>query len=244
MIGGRRPITGRKPGDRRVRVERPHAQYFRYTGHNQLVARREASMPRTPLGRSLRRAKTWMLGRPLASDEEIGERLPKRLALPIFSSDAISSSAYATEEILRVLVLAGAGALLLSIEVAIAISLLLAVVAISYRQVCYAFPNGGGAYAVARQELRPHPRARRRGRPADRLRHDGRCLHVVGNGPADLDRPGARGAADRGRRRGHRADHHREPAGPPGVRQHLRGPDIPVRDHGPRDHRVGGGQHR
>ena len=53
------------------------------------------------------------------------------------------------------LVLAGAGALLVSIEVAIAIAILLAVVAISYRQVCNAFPGGGGAYAVARQELAP-----------------------------------------------------------------------------------------
>jgi amino acid transporter len=155
LIGGRRPISGRKPGDRRVRVERPHAPYFRYTGPNQLVAKPEASLPRSEFQRQFRRAKAWLLGRPLASEEEIGERLSKRLALPIFSSDAISSSAYATEEILRVLVLAGAGALLVSIQTAIAISVLLAVVAISYRQVCNAFPGGGGAYAVARQELRP-----------------------------------------------------------------------------------------
>src|SRR5207344_2869021 len=138
MIGGRRPLTGRKPGDRRVRVERPHAAYFRYTGPNQLVAKPEASVPRTALGRGLQRSKAWLIGRPLASEEEIGERLSKRLALPIFSSDAISSSAYATEEILRVLVVGGASALFLSIPVAIAISVLLAVVAISYRQVCYA----------------------------------------------------------------------------------------------------------
>ena len=75
--------------------------------------------------------------------------------MAIFSSDAISSSAYATEEILRVLVLAGAGALLLSIQVAIAIALLLAVVSVSYRQVCRAYPNGGGAYVVARTNLAP-----------------------------------------------------------------------------------------
>ncbi len=148
-------MKGRKPADRRVRVERPHSAYFRYTGPGQLVAKPTASVPRSALGRTLVRWKAWLIGRPLASEEEIGERLSKRLALPIFSSDAISSSAYATEEILRVLVLAGAGALLVSIEVAIAISVLLAVVALSYRQVCNAFPGGGGAYAVARQELRP-----------------------------------------------------------------------------------------
>ncbi|MGZ6079636.1 MAG: APC family permease, partial [Myxococcaceae bacterium] len=81
------------------------------------------------------------------------ERLPKKLALPIFSSDAISSSAYATEEILRVLVLAGAGALLLSLPVAAAIALLLAVVSTSYRQIGHVYPSGGGAYAVARANL-------------------------------------------------------------------------------------------
>ena len=83
------------------------------------------------------------------------ERLSKRKALAIFSSDAISSSAYATEEILRVLLIAGAGALLVSVQVAIAIALLLAVVSLSYRQVCRAYPNGGGAYIVARTNLAP-----------------------------------------------------------------------------------------
>ncbi len=155
MIGGRRPIKGRKPADRRVRVERPHAPYFRYTGPGQLQAKAAASGPRTGSERAVATVKEWLIGRPLASVEDIDQRLSKRLALPIFSSDAISSSAYATEEILRVLVLAGAAALFLSIPVAIAISVLLAVVAISYRQVCYAFPGGGGAYAVARQELAP-----------------------------------------------------------------------------------------
>jgi amino acid transporter len=155
MIGGRRPVAGRKPGDRRIRVERPHTAYFRYAGPNQLVAKPEASAARTPLGRRLTRAKAWLIGRPLANEEEAEERLSKRLALPIFSSDAISSSAYATEEILRVLVIGGAAAFLLSVEVAVAIAVLLAVVAMSYRQVCRAFPNGGGAYAVARSELTP-----------------------------------------------------------------------------------------
>jgi amino acid transporter len=155
MITGRRAIQGRKAGDRRVRVERPHSVYFRYAGPNQLVAKPNASVPRTPMGRALVRAKAALIGRPLANEEEIGERLSKRKALPIFSSDAISSSAYATEEILRVLVLGGAAAFLLSVETAAAIAVLLAVVALSYRQVCRAFPNGGGSYAVARQELTP-----------------------------------------------------------------------------------------
>jgi amino acid transporter len=155
VIGGRVPLTGRKPGDRRIRVERPHTPFFRYTGPHQLVAKRAATVPRTAAGRAVARAKALALGRPLATEEEIGERLNKKKALAIFSSDAISSSAYASEEILRVLVVGGAAAFLLSVEVAIAIAALLAVVALSYRQVCLAFPNGGGAYAVAKSELTP-----------------------------------------------------------------------------------------
>ena len=153
MIGGRRPIKGRKPADRRVRVERPHSVYFRYTGPGQLVAKASASAPRTPVGQAFARMRGFLFGRPLSIHEEIEERLPKKKALAIFSSDPISSSAYATEEILRVLVLAGAGALILSLPIAIAIALLLAVVSTSYRQIGYAYPSGGGAYAVARANL-------------------------------------------------------------------------------------------
>jgi amino acid transporter len=148
-------LRGRKLADRRVRVDRPHAPYFRYADEGQLVAREAASAPRTRAGRQLAKVRSVLFGRPLSIHEEIGERLSKVKALAIFSSDAISSSAYATEEILRVLVLAGALALASSIEISIAIVALLAVVALSYRQVCRAFPNGGGAYAVARSELTP-----------------------------------------------------------------------------------------
>jgi amino acid transporter len=154
MIGGRRPLQGRKPADRRVRVERPHSPYFRYTGPGQMVAKAAAHEPKTAVGRAWARVRKVAIGRPLASEEEIGERLSKKKALAIFSSDAISSSAYATEEILRVLVLAGAGAALaFSLEVAVAISILLAVVALSYRQVCRAYPSGGGAYSVSKENL-------------------------------------------------------------------------------------------
>jgi len=155
MIGGRRPLQGRKVADRRIRVERHHAPYFRYAGAGQLIAREAASRPRSGSELVLARLRGFFFGRPLSNEEEIEERLSKKKALAIFSSDAISSSAYATEEILRVLVLAGAGALLLSVQVAIAISILLAVVSISYRQVCRAYPNGGGAYVVAKENLAP-----------------------------------------------------------------------------------------
>jgi amino acid transporter len=138
-----------------VRIERPHAPYFRYTGPGQMVAKPAASAPLTPAGRAFARIRAVLFGRPLANEQELEERLPKRKALAIFSSDAISSSAYATEEILRVLVLGGAAALFFSIEVALAIAVLLTVVSLSYRQVCRAYPNGGGAYVVARTNLAP-----------------------------------------------------------------------------------------
>ena len=136
-------------------MARPHAPYFRYTGPGQLVAKPAANLALTPTGRFVARLRAVIFGRPLSTEEEIGERLSKTKALAIFSSDAISSSAYATEEILRVLLLAGASAMLMSIEVAIAITVLLTVVSVSYRQVCRAYPNGGGAYIVARTNLAP-----------------------------------------------------------------------------------------
>jgi len=153
MIGGRRPLPGRKAADRRIRVDRPHSPYFRYAGPGQLIAKQAASMPRTPAGRALARVRAVLFGRPLSIYEEIEERLAKKKALAIFSSDPISSSAYATEEILRVLVLAGSGFLFLSLPIAAAIALLLAIVSTSYRQIGYAYPSGGGAYAVARANL-------------------------------------------------------------------------------------------
>ena len=152
MIGGRRPLSGRKPGDRRIRVERHHSPYFRYTGPGQLTAKPAASAPTTAVGRIVARLKQILIGRPLHNEEEIGERLPKKKALAIFSSDAISSSAYATEEIILAFILVGATGMALqySLPVAIAIAALLGVVAFSYRQVCIAYPSGGGSYSVSK----------------------------------------------------------------------------------------------
>ncbi|HEX2470776.1 MAG TPA: APC family permease [Candidatus Limnocylindrales bacterium] len=152
MIGGRRPLQGRKPGDKRVRVERPHAPFFRYSGKGQLTAKEAASIPTTPGARLIARIRAVLLGRPLHQEAEIGERLSKVKALAIFSSDAISSSAYATEEIILAFILGGAAlaALSWSLPVAIAIAGLLGIVAFSYRQVCIAYPTGGGSYSVSK----------------------------------------------------------------------------------------------
>lgn len=101
--------------------------------------------------------KRWLLGDPLKTAQAAHERLSKTLALAIFSSNAISSVAYATEEILLVLILAGTAAVSWSIPVSLAILSLVLVLTISYRQIIYAYPEGGGAYIVARRNLGEMP---------------------------------------------------------------------------------------
>jgi amino acid transporter len=100
--------------------------------------------------------KRLMVGRPLASEEQEHQRLPKWIGLPVFSSDAISSTAYATEEILFVTAV-GASSLALGlsklIPIATAVALLLAIVVFSYRQTIFAYPSGGGSYIVSRENL-------------------------------------------------------------------------------------------
>jgi amino acid transporter len=94
-----------------------------------------------------------LIGKPLRTDR-LGETLlPKRLALPVFCSDPLSSVAYATEQIVLVLGLGGLALLHLTPWVAAAVVALLAIVVASYRQTCYAYPNGGGAYTVSRDNL-------------------------------------------------------------------------------------------
>src|SRR6476661_8028923 len=151
--GRMRTLRGRKPGDVRVRVDRPHSPYFSYSGERTLIAKEAASVSRTPLGRGLARVRGVLFGRPLSIHEEIGERLGVLTGLPIFASDNISSSAYATEEIMRVLALAGAGTLALTMPITIVIVVVLAIVVTSYRQTIAAYPNGGGSYIVASDNL-------------------------------------------------------------------------------------------
>ena len=99
------------------------------------------------------RLKKLFVGSPLATAQARHERLSRTSALAVFSSDALSSVAYATEEILLVLVLAGTAALSFSIPIGIAIALLIAVVVSSYRQTILAYPHGGGAYIVTKDNL-------------------------------------------------------------------------------------------
>ena len=97
--------------------------------------------------------KRLFVGRPIPSHLAHHERFSRLTGLAVLSSDALSSVAYATEEILRVLLLAGAAALTLSGPIAIIIAVILTIVALSYRQTIYAYPGGGGAYIVARENI-------------------------------------------------------------------------------------------
>src|SRR5215813_1491822 len=105
----------------------------------------------------MRPLKRVLVGAPMSLAQAHHERLTKTVALAVFSSDALSSVAYATEEILLVLVLAGAAATHLTLPISFAIAGLLAVVAISYQQTIHAYPSGGGSYIVARANLGPTP---------------------------------------------------------------------------------------
>ena len=100
--------------------------------------------------------KKFLIGEPLSSEEEQHQRLRKFIALPVFASDAISSTAYATDEILVVLLLqagVGAAAFRPLLPIAVIVCVLMAIVVVSYRQTIHAYPSGGGAYIVSRENL-------------------------------------------------------------------------------------------
>src|SRR5215217_5651821 len=110
-------------------------------------------MVATLTGPVLELMKRLVVGRPLSSDRLGEQLLPKRIALPVFASDPLSSVAYATQEILLVLTLGGLAYLYLAPGIGLAVVLLLAVVVLSYRQVVRAYPSGGGSYEVASTNL-------------------------------------------------------------------------------------------
>ncbi|MCB0088191.1 MAG: APC family permease, partial [Caldilineaceae bacterium] len=95
----------------------------------------------------------FFFGRPLETAAAPHQSISKRVGLAVFASDALSSTAYATQEILLILALAGTAAFAYSIPIALAIALLLGVLTISYRQTIHTYPNGGGAYIVSRDNL-------------------------------------------------------------------------------------------
>jgi amino acid transporter len=108
------------------------------------------TVPRSSIYTTLKKI---LLGPRLLTADAGHQTISKKVGLAVFASDALSSTAYATDEILFVLILAGTGALTISIPIAITIAVLLAIVTISYEQTIHAYPSGGGAYIVSRDNL-------------------------------------------------------------------------------------------
>lgn len=144
---------GSRLGDTRVRLVRPSHQMFRRLDAGILEATEAAEAPRTGLERVTTAVKRIVIGSPLATARAEHERLTKFKALAVLSSDAISSVAYATEAILGTLVAAGSHNLGYTLFISLAIVALLGIVALSYRQTIPAYPNGGGSYIVAKDNL-------------------------------------------------------------------------------------------
>ncbi|HEV2251442.1 MAG TPA: APC family permease [Candidatus Limnocylindria bacterium] len=151
----RHPERGQRPGDRYVRIVRPSRSTFTRRGPGHLVAGDDILAPRSGFGRAAGRLRVALFGRRIPTANEIHERIDIFKGLAVFASDNISSSAYATEEIMRVLTLAGVGALTLTMPITLAIVGVLAIVVASYQQTIRAYPNGGGSYIVASDNLGP-----------------------------------------------------------------------------------------
>jgi amino acid transporter len=104
-----------------------------------------------------RNLSSWLIGRPLSTADAPHETIGKAVGLAVFASDALSSNAYATQEILVILAIAGMQGFQYVVPISIAIVVLLAIVATSYIQVIHAYPQGGGGYIVARDNLGEFP---------------------------------------------------------------------------------------
>ena len=154
LLGVREKRRGKRPGDAYVRIFRPFEDGFkRGDDEGELIATQRTVLGRTGWRGTLRRLRTFLIGRPIHSEREEHERLTKVKALAIFSSDNISSSAYGPEEIMRVLALVGAGAISLTLPLAGLITVMLAIVTLSYRQTIKAYPHGASSYIVASDNL-------------------------------------------------------------------------------------------
>ncbi len=144
---------GRRPGDKYIRIVRPYEEIFERGEEGGLVATERTVLDRPGWTKPLRAIRTFLIGRPISSEREEHERLTKLKALAIFSSDNISSSAYATEEMMRILILAGVGAISFTMPLTITICVVLAIVATSYWQTIRAYPHGASSYLVSSDNL-------------------------------------------------------------------------------------------
>jgi amino acid transporter len=148
---------GALPDARYVRVVRARHDGFDRLAPGLLQATTRAVRPSGAVARARGRVRNALIGTPLSTSQFVHERLTKIKALAVLSSDALSSVAYATEQILIVLALAGAAALGTSLAIMGAIVALLVFVVLSYRQTIKAYPKGGGSYIVAKDNLGPLP---------------------------------------------------------------------------------------
>ncbi|MFI5275084.1 MAG: APC family permease, partial [Ktedonobacterales bacterium] len=138
---------------RYLRRELPHSTGFVPRGVGAVEVTGDATAPQGGVRRAWLTLRHALIGRPLATEEQVFERLTKVKALAVLSSDAISSVAYATEASLGVLIFAGSGALTANPMISLAIVALMITVGISYFQTIHAYPTGGGSYIVARDNL-------------------------------------------------------------------------------------------
>ena len=144
---------GRKPGNVRAVVARPDSRYFRHGPEGTIVAKAAAIEPDSLPARLGFGARRILFGRVLSTHEELEQRLPKWKALAVFSSDVMSSVAYATEASMFTLLGVGAVAFAWLMPISLLIVGLLLLVTFSYRQTIRAYPQGGGSYIVARANL-------------------------------------------------------------------------------------------
>jgi amino acid transporter len=149
----RRDVLASRRSSRYVRIVRPHAREFvrREPGH--LVATERATPARGATATLLRQTKRLLIGTPLSTAAQEHERLTKVKGLAVLSSDAISSVAYATEASMAVLITAGLAILPINLLLTGCIAIVMVIVGVSYRQTIHAYPNGGGSYIVARDNL-------------------------------------------------------------------------------------------
>src|SRR5512139_3596965 len=118
--------------------------------HTSIIERESEYRPPRSLG-------SWFIGRPLSTADAPHQTIGKAIGLAVFASDALSSTAYATQEILVILAAAGTVAFGYVFPISVVIVGLLAIVVISYEQIIHAYPNGGGAYVVAQDNLGNFP---------------------------------------------------------------------------------------
>ena len=157
LLQVREARQGRRPGDAYVKIVRPYDELFPRGDEGELIATERTVLDRPGWTKTLRSIRTVLIGRPISSEQEEHERLTELKALAIFSSDNISSSAYATEEMMRILVLAGIGAISLTMPLTVVICVVLGIVATSYWQTIRAYPNGASSYLVSSDNLGRRP---------------------------------------------------------------------------------------